>query len=199
MEGKEAITLTRECEVVAIPDGTRGTLPASAHVRVTQRLGGSYTVMDARGALYRIAASDADALGLFGGATEETPPATSDAFSEGRVWDELKTVYDPEIPVNIVDLGLVYSCDIQMLEQGGHRVDIKMSMTAPGCGMGNIIKADVEGKLARLPGVNEVHVEVVLDPPWNPSRMSEATRLQLGLDADYGESSSQFPMHKDGS
>jgi probable FeS assembly SUF system protein SufT len=105
------------------------------------------------------------------------------------VWAQLKTVYDPEIPVNIVDLGLIYSCDITVQEQGGKKIDVKMSMTAPGCGMGNVLKADVEGKLARLPEVKEVHVEVVFDPPWSPARMSEAAKLQLGFDLDYGKSS----------
>ena len=98
------------------------------------------------------------------------------------VWDQLKTVFDPEIPVNIADLGLIYSCVTTPLEQGGHRIDIKMSMTAPGCGMGNVLKADVETKLASLPDVKEVHVEIVFDPPWGPDRMSEAAKLQLGFD-----------------
>jgi metal-sulfur cluster biosynthetic enzyme len=101
------------------------------------------------------------------------------------LWDQLKTVFDPEIPVNIVDLGLIYACDIADLD-GGKKIDIKMSMTAPGCGMGNVIKADVEGKLSRLPDVKQVNVEVVFDPPWGPGRMSEAAKLQLGFDLDYG-------------
>jgi probable FeS assembly SUF system protein SufT len=126
---------------------------------------------------------DADALGL-------TPPNGSQAagsqdsrpFSEELVWEQLKTVYDPEIPVNIADLGLIYVCTALPVQGGGHRIDIKMSMTAPGCGMGNVLKADVENKLARLPDVKEVHVEIVFDPPWGPDRMSEAARLQLGFD-----------------
>ena len=98
------------------------------------------------------------------------------------VWDQLKTVFDPEIPVNIADLGLIYSCVTTPLEQGGNRIAIKMSMTAPGCGMGNVLKADVEGKLSKLPDVKEVDVEIVFEPPWGPSRMSEAAKLQLGFD-----------------
>ena len=98
------------------------------------------------------------------------------------VWDQLKTVFDPEIPVNIADLGLIYSCVTAPLDEGGNRIDIKMSMTAPGCGMGNVLKADVENKLGKLPDVKEVHVEIVFEPPWNPSRMSEAAKLQLGFD-----------------
>src|SRR5207249_293110 len=151
-----------ETDVITIPNGTLGKLPAGAHVRIMQRLGGSFTVSDARGGLYRITSADADALGLASPAPQGEAAASQDApFSEKRVWDELKTVFDPEIPVNIVDLGLVYSCVVQPLEQGGHKIDITMSMTAPGCGMGNVIKGDVETKLARLPGVKEVHVEVV--------------------------------------
>jgi probable FeS assembly SUF system protein SufT len=184
MESKEPITLARECEVITIPDGTRGVLPAGAHVRLMQRLGGSYTVSDSRGALYRIGSKDADALGMT--ATAEGAAAGDQPFSEKLVWDELRKVFDPEIPVNIVDLGLVYSCDIKPLEQGGNRIDIRMSMTAPGCGMGNVIKGDVESRLSHLPAVSEVHVEVTFDPPWGPARMSEAAKLQLGLDADYG-------------
>ena len=98
------------------------------------------------------------------------------------VWDQLKTVFDPEIPVNIADLGLIYSCVVTSPDDGGKKIDIKMTLTAPGCGMGNVLKNDVEKKLARLPSVKEVHVEVVLDPPWGPGRMSEEAKLQLGLD-----------------
>jgi metal-sulfur cluster biosynthetic enzyme len=108
------------------------------------------------------------------------------------VIDQLKTVFDPEIPVNIVDLGLVYGCAITALQDKDKRIDVKMSMTAPGCGMGNVLKADVEGKLSSLPQVKEVHVDIIFDPPWNPSRMSDAARLQLGLDLE--ERSTPFPI-----
>jgi probable FeS assembly SUF system protein SufT len=188
----EQIDLKRECEAIEIPSGIRRVLSASSRVRISQFLGTSYTVVGDMGCMFRIDAKDADALGL-------TPPAadhkTSDGvFAEPMVWAQLKTVYDPEIPVNIVDLGLIYSCEITSRqnteqEQGGKKIDVKMSMTAPGCGMGNVLKADVEGKLARLPEVKEVHVEVVFDPPWSPDRMSEAAKLQLGFDLDYGKSS----------
>jgi len=183
----EQIDLKRECEAIEIPSGIRRVLSTSSRVRISQFLGTSYTVVGDMGCMFRIDAKDADALGL-------TPPAadekTSDGvFAEPMVWAQLKTVYDPEIPVNIVDLGLIYSCDITAQEQGGKKIDVKMSMTAPGCGMGNVLKADVEGKLARLPEVKEVHVEVVFDPPWSPARMSEAAKLQLGFDLDYGKSS----------
>jgi metal-sulfur cluster biosynthetic enzyme len=111
-------------------------------------------------------------------------------FSDQLVWDQLKTVYDPEIPVNIVDLGLVYSCVITPLQPCWSRIDIKMSMTAPGCGM-----ADVEDKLSRLPGVKEVHVGVVFDPPWHPGLMSDAAKLQLGFDLDYGTTQASLPLY----
>src|SRR6266700_4617991 len=145
MSTSEPITLRRACEVIEIPSGTRGTLPAGAVVRILQSLAGSYTVATDRGYMYRVEAKDTDALGLSNAVQE--PAVREGPFSEQMVWDQLKTVYDPEIPVNIVDLGLVYSCDIAPLELGGNRIRIKMSMTAPGCGMGNVLKADVESKL----------------------------------------------------
>jgi probable FeS assembly SUF system protein SufT len=185
----QPITLTRGCNVVQIPSGVHATLPAGAIVRITQSLGTSYTVMNEYGNMYRIDAADADALGLTPAAQTQTPAAEG-TFSEQLVWDQLKTVYDPEIPVNIKDLGLIYSCVISPLERGGNKIDVKMSMTAPGCGMGGVLKAEVESKLSRLPSVKEVHVEVVFDPPWHPGLMSEAAKLQLGFDLDYGAGSS---------
>jgi probable FeS assembly SUF system protein SufT len=189
------ITLSRACEVIEIPSGTRSTLPAGSTVRIMQTLGGSYTVSGGEyGYMYRIDARDADALGL----PPSEAPASSEQrpFSEQLVWDELKTVFDPEIPVNIVDLGLVYGCTIAPADQGGHNIDVKMSMTAPGCGMGNVLKADVESKLARLPDVTQVNVEIVFDPPWTPARMSEAAKLQLGFDLDFGEPTSDLPVFR---
>jgi probable FeS assembly SUF system protein SufT len=146
-------------------------------------------VVDQRGYMFRIDDQDADALGLERAAAQ---PSSRGTFSEQAVWDQLKTVFDPEIPVNIVELGLIYSCDISDLEQGGKKIEIEMSLTAPGCGMSDVLKADVESKLARLPEVKEVHVSVVLDPPWSPARMSEVAKLQLGFDPDYGTGST-FP------
>jgi probable FeS assembly SUF system protein SufT len=172
------IELKRECSAIAIPSGTPTKLPEGTGVNVMQFLGSSWTVTSVDG-MFRIDAKDADALGL-------TPPTSDEnqhvEFSEKLVWDQLRTIFDPEIPVNIADLGLVYSCVASPLEQGGNRIDIKMAMTAPGCGMGNVLKADVESKLGRLPDVKEVSVEIVFDPPWSPSRMSEAAKLQLGMD-----------------
>ncbi len=172
--------LARTVEVIEIPSGVVSTLGEGTPVRIMQSRGDSYTVWTDYGQMYRIDGRDADALGL---QPISTPAEAKDAreFSDQMVWDVLKTVYDPEIPVNIVDLGLIYSCKISPLDADSRKVDIQMSMTAPGCGMGNVLKADVEGKVARLPSVKEVHVEVVFDPPWDMSRMSEAARLQLGF------------------
>jgi probable FeS assembly SUF system protein SufT len=174
------ITLGRECDAIEIPSGAPAKLPAGAGVRVMQYIGSSYTIASEYG-MFRIDVKDADALG-FTPPAPQAPATEPGEFSEKLVWDQLKTVYDPEIPVNIADLGLIYSCVAEPLERGGRRIDIKMSMTAPGCGMGNVLKADVEKKLASLPDVKEVNVEIVFDPPWNPSRMSEAAKLQLGFD-----------------
>ncbi|MGH9737971.1 MAG: putative Fe-S cluster assembly protein SufT [Candidatus Acidiferrales bacterium] len=174
------IKLNREAEVIEIPSGVKAKLPAGAEVRVMQFVGSSYTIVSDYG-MFRIDVKDADAIGLTPAAAAGGSEA-SQQFNEKLVWDQLKTVYDPEIPVNVADLGLIYSCDITPVEGGDHRIDIKMSMTAPGCGMGNVLKADVESKLADLPTVKEVNVELVFDPPWGPARMSEAARLQLGFD-----------------
>jgi probable FeS assembly SUF system protein SufT len=195
MGASEPITLSRACEVIEIPSGIRATLPAGTVVRIMQSLGSGYTVAIDRGYMYRIDAKDLDTLGLSNAATAQTPAAREGSSSDQMVWDQLKAVYDPEIPVNIVDLGLVYSCDIAPLEKGGNRIHIKMSMTAPGCGMGNVLKADVESRLSRLPGVQEVHVEVVFDPPWHPGLMSDAAKLQLGFDLDYGATQTSPPIY----
>lgn len=179
----EPVELKRDCEAIAIPSGIRQVLPKGTPVRVVQARGGNYTVSSEIHAMYRIDARDADALG------REAPAARDEAgdprsLSEALVWDTLKSVYDPEIPINVVDLGLIYSCAITPHESGGNIVSVRMAMTSPGCGMSNVLKADVEGKLQRLPEVAEARVEVVFDPPWNPSRMSEAARLQLGFDLE---------------
>jgi probable FeS assembly SUF system protein SufT len=195
MGASEPITLSRACEVIEIPSGIRGSLPAGAVVRIMQSLGSGYTVTTDRGYMYRVDAKDTDAVGLSNALTAQAPAVHEGALTKQMVWDQLKTVYDPEIPVNIVDLGLVYSCVIAPLEQDGNRIHIKMSMTAPGCGMGNVLKADVESKLSRLPGVKEVYVEVVFDPPWHPGLMSDAAKLQLGFDLDYGTTQAAPSMY----
>lgn len=185
------IALTRDCEATEVPYGGVQVLPAGTKVRVTQSLGGTYTVATEQGSMMRIEAKNADALGL----TPESQPtqAAPVQFSEKLVWDQLKTVFDPEIPVNVVDLGLIYSCQITPAEGGGHKIAIQMSMTAPGCGMGDVLRADIERKLLQLPDVREVHAQIVFDPPWHPGRMSDAAKLQLGLDLDSG---SQLPMYR---
>jgi probable FeS assembly SUF system protein SufT len=189
MQTSELINLNRECQAIGIPSGVRELLPQGATVRIMQSLGSGYTVVDNRGYMLRIDARDADAMGLAAEASAASA-VVEGSFKEDMVWDQLKTVYDPEIPVNVVELGLIYACTIADIETGGKKIDIEMSMTAPGCGMGNVLKADVESKLARLPEIKEVRVEVVFDPPWNPSRMSEAAKLKLGFDLDYGDASS---------
>jgi probable FeS assembly SUF system protein SufT len=150
-------------------------LSQGTRVRITQALGGSYTVATERGYLFRIEAQDADALGKAPGETVSVP---EDASLEERIWARLRTCYDPEIPINVVDLGLIYSCEIV---EEGRRVEIKMTLTAPGCGMGPVLAQDVRQRIEALPEVEEADVEVVFDPPWNQNMMSEAARLELGL------------------
>jgi probable FeS assembly SUF system protein SufT len=140
--------------------------------------------------MVRIDAKDCDALGLTATAPQEIEPPSE--FSEQLIWDQLKTVYDPEIPVNVVDLGLIYECKVEPIDDG-NKIDIKMTMTAPGCGMADVLKSDIHRRLSTLPTVKQLNVDVVFDPPWNPSRMSEAARLQLGLDLE----SAPFPMYGD--
>lgn len=187
MRPGEIIVLTRDCAATQIPSGIPQILPADSKVRVTQSLGGSYTVLTEQGYMVRVDVKDIDALGLTGAAGSQSAPGD---FSEQLVWDQLRTVYDPEIPVNVVDLGLIYECKIDPVE-GGNQIAIKMTMTAPGCGMADVLKMDIERRLASLPTVKKLDVEVVFDPPWNPTRMSEAARLQLGLDLD----SAAFPVY----
>jgi len=178
----EPITLSRDCDATQIPSGFQITLPKGSHVQVAQVLGGHFTVMTDDSYLVRISGKDADALGpSYVGMAEKTEAERVEGpYDETQVWEQLKTVFDPEIPVNIVDLGLVYECKSVPLEGGGTRVDVKMSMTAPGCGMGDVLKDDARRKILGVPGVREANVEVVWEPPWDASRMSEAARLQLG-------------------
>lgn len=179
----EQVSLIRNCEGIQIPSGNIMTLPAGTPVRITQSLGGTYTVITEEGYMVRIAGKDADALGQkIKAASESAGQEILDVREvEKRVWAQLRTVFDPEIPVNVVDLGLVYLCQVTPLSEGGHKVEVKMTLTAPGCGMGNVLKADSENKIRGIPGVKQVGVEMVIDPPWNPSRMSEAAKLQLGM------------------
>ncbi|HWB58160.1 MAG TPA: putative Fe-S cluster assembly protein SufT [Chthoniobacteraceae bacterium] len=169
--------LTRDCEAIQIPSGEKITLPAGTQGAITQSLGGSYTVATPTG-LARILGTDADALGL-----EVSTPAAAEhsgELDEKAVWDQLKTCYDPEIPVTIVDLGLVYDCSITR-DDGGAKVNVKMTLTAPGCGMGPTICAEARSKILSIPGVTDAEVDLVWDPVWNQGMISETGRMQLGL------------------
>ncbi len=174
------IELEQDCVATSIPAGDKVTLRRGEHVVVTQALGGSFTVQTEQGYLVRIGAQDAAALGLEGVVVNEGP-ADSGPFELQNVIEQLKTVFDPEIPVNVMDLGLIYGCEARPLAEGGHRIEIKMSMTAPGCGMGDVLKDDARSRVQMVSGVSEVDIELVWDPPWDPSRMSDAARLQLGM------------------
>jgi probable FeS assembly SUF system protein SufT len=189
MTSGELLELKHDCDAIEIPSGRPHLLPTGTRVKVMQNLGNTYTVVTDLGQMLRIDAKDVDALGVTSSQPAEAPASE---FSEKLVWDQLKTIYDPEIPVNIVDLGLIYSCDITHTEER-YKIDVKMSLTAPGCGMADVLRVDVESRLAKLPQVKEVHVEVVFDPPWQPSRMSEAAKLQLGLDLLTG---SELPIYR---
>lgn len=176
------IKLRRDCAASLIPRGERLLLAQGEPVVVTQALGGSFTVRTASGQLARIAGLDADALGLDAEqAPASEPPAVDAAALLSRVFEQLRSVYDPEIPINVVDLGLIYQCQAQPLEGGGVRIEIKMSMTAPGCGMGDVLKEEARARVQAIPSVSEVEIELVWEPPWDQSRMSEAALLQLGL------------------
>jgi probable FeS assembly SUF system protein SufT len=179
----DEIILKRDCEAVLIPAGNKITLQAGEPVIITQSLGGSFTVV-IHGNMARIDARDADALGHAPPAAvpTEAPAAPETAtVSEEQVMEKLRTCYDPEIPVNIVDLGLVYDLQIQPLPTGGRRVEIKMTLTAPGCGMGPVLQQDVETKVSSIPGVAEAAVFLVWDPPWNREMLSETAKLELGM------------------
>jgi len=175
----EQVELTRDVEAVQIPAGHTVTLEKGTDVFVTQSLGGTYTVQaPAYGGLFRIAGRDADAIGK---PVTEAPAATTGGDLEQQVWETLKTCYDPEIPVNIVDLGLVYDMRITPEPDGRSRVDVKMTLTAPGCGMGTSIAADARLKLLSLTGVGDADVEIVWDPPWNPQMISPEGKERLGM------------------
>ena len=176
-------TLTRDCAATRIPSGEAITLAKDVRVFITQALGGSYTVATDQG-LARIADADADALGLEPAAPQPAAAAGTDAggpVEDKAVWDQLRTCYDPEIPVNIVDLGLVYDCVITPRAGQGAMVDVKMTLTAPGCGMGPTIAAEAKAKVLSVPGVGDAEVALVWDPPWNQAMISEAGKMKLGL------------------
>jgi len=176
----ESRTVSRDLEVAAIPYGEKIPLKAGATVFLTQSLGGSFTVMTDMGYMVRVEGKDADAIG------EQPVAAVSPEDLAGKsvqelAWDQLKTCFDPEIPVNIVDLGLVYQCDVVEIPEGGSKVEVRFTLTAPGCGMGDYLREDVKSKLLTIPGVKEVDAQVVFEPQWNQAMMSDAARLQLGM------------------
>ncbi len=182
MHAASTVTLSRDCEAVQIPAGHSTMLTAGTEVDITQTLGGSYTVY-ANGGLFRISAANADALGI---KPEEaaTPAAVpvGDSVNEQMVWETLRTCYDPEIPVNIVDLGLVYDMGIEPLDTGKRKVFVKMTLTAPGCGMGATIAGDAQQKILILPDVEDASVEIVWDPPWHQSMITPEGRRVLGIE-----------------
>ncbi|MEI6491116.1 MAG: putative Fe-S cluster assembly protein SufT [Verrucomicrobiota bacterium] len=172
------ITLSRDCDAVQIPSGHPLVLPAGMSVVVTQSLGGTFTVATP-GGLARIELKDADALGIDPAAASEKVKV--EGTTEQAVWDQLKSVFDPEIPVNIVDLGLVYDCAITKKDDGSTSVNVKMTLTAPGCGMGPTIAADARGKILSLEGIDDAEVELVWDPPWNQAMITEVGKMKLGI------------------
>jgi probable FeS assembly SUF system protein SufT len=176
----EPIVVQREVKAVAIPAGVEVNLKLGSVGYITQALGGSFTVY-IDGNLFRIAGQDADAIGKTAATAPAVPPGASDEDIKNVVWQQLRTCYDPEIPVNIVDLGLVYTCDVVKNDDATRTVDIKMTLTAPGCGMGEILVQDVRDKVQIVSTVARANVELVFDPPWNHAMMSDEARLQTGM------------------
>ena len=176
----EPVRFERDCDVVMVPQGDEVTLPAGSVGYITQALGGSYTVF-VEGNLFRVAGPDADAIGKEPVPPLELPEGADDEDVEQMVWSQLRTCFDPEIPINIVDLGLVYEATVKRREDGQRDVAIRMTLTAPGCGMGDILVADVRDKVEMIPTVAEADVDLVFDPPWNRNMMSEVARLETGM------------------
>ena len=180
MSAYESFPLARDVIGVLIPAGTRVELPAGALATITQALGGSFTV-EVDGHLFRIDGNDADALGK---PVVDAPKLDADASVESvetAAWEQMKTCFDPEIPINIVDLGLIYECKVEPLSDSARKVVVRMTLTAPGCGMGDVLVSDVREKLLRIPTVSETDIELVFDPPWTREHMSEAAQLQAGF------------------
>jgi probable FeS assembly SUF system protein SufT len=183
MDQNKEFTLSRDCEAILIPSGQKFSIPAGTQGVITQALGGSYTIATSYG-LSRIAEIDLDAIGLQKPSAKTEPKAAAQAngeVSEEDVWNQLRQCFDPEIPVNIVDLGLVYDCRLINKPEGGTKVEVKMTLTAPGCGMGPAIAHDAQSKILSIDGVDEADVQLVWDPPWNQNMISEAGRMKLGM------------------
>ena len=176
----EPVRFERDCAAVLVPQGDHVTLPAGSAGYITQALGGSFTVF-VEGNLFRIAGADADAIGKEPSEPLELPEDAGDDAVEQLVWKQLRTCFDPEIPINVVDLGLVYAAVVSHRDDGQRLVEVRMTLTAPGCGMGDILVDDVRTKLEMIPTVAEADVELVFDPPWTRHMMSEAARLETGM------------------
>lgn len=176
----EPFVVNREVRAVVVPAGTEINLQPGQAGYITQALGGSFTIY-LEGNLFRISGEDADAIGKEIVKPPELPPNATEDDVRNLAWDQMRTCYDPEIPINVVDLGLVYECSVEPNDDGTRSVSIKMTLTAPGCGMGEVLVADVKDKVERIPTVRTADVELVFDPPWNQSMMSEAARLQMGM------------------
>jgi len=181
----ELITFARDCEATQIPSGNKIMLQKGTGGRITQSLGGSYTVVTDYGYMVRIEGENADAIGKPVFESTKKQVDNQNAPLDKLVWDQLKTIYDPEIPINIVELGLIYEMKLTPLTDSegeiGNEVNLKMTLTAPGCGMGEALKRDAQSKIEHLPGVKKVNIELVWEPVWDQSKMSEAAKLHLGL------------------
>ena len=176
----EPVTFERDCEAIRVPDGDRVSLPAGCHGYITQALGGSFTIF-VDGNLFMVSGEEADAIGKEPLPRPDLPEGASNDDVEKLVWDQLKTCYDPEIPVNIVDLGLVYRCEVDHGDGDKRVVHVDMTLTAPGCGMGEVLVEDARHKLELIPTVDEADVNLVFDPPWSVEMMSEEAKLATGL------------------
>ena len=176
----EAIVVNREVNAVIVPDGTIVPLKPGLAGFITKALGGSFTIY-VEGNLYRISGEDADAIGKESTRPPELPPNATLEDVRQLAWAQMRNCYDPEIPINIVELGLVYACDVAAAADGSREVSVRMTLTAPGCGMGEVLVQDVREKVQAIPTVSKVDVELVFDPPWSQSMMSEAARLQTGM------------------
>ncbi len=176
----EPVRLNRDCDAVAVPEGVEVSLPEGTLGSLVQALGGSYTIY-VQGRMFRIAGEDADALGKTPLPLPQLPADASAADLEKLVWDQLRTCFDPEIPVNIVDLGLVYECRIEPQGDSGHEVLVRMTLTEPSCGMGKVLSEDVAGRIELVPTVSKAHVQLVFDPPWSRDMMSDVAKLETGL------------------
>jgi probable FeS assembly SUF system protein SufT len=176
----EPFVVNRDVRAVMVPAGVEVKLRPGQAGYITQALGGSFTVY-LEGNLFRIAGEDADAIGKEAAKPPELPPNATEDDVRKLAWDQMRTCFDPEIPINIVDLGLVYACDVTMNEDGTRTVDVQITLTAPGCGMGDILVEDVKDKIQKVPTVKEARVSLTFDPPWNQTMMTEAARLQTGM------------------